>query len=90
MHIIIKDLVTAGKRIDNSLLRILQVILSILRPLLEYGSKVWRCIMSQSKTLDAVLLATCKKILYCSPKICSEAVDLGIEHLRNKKSSFVF
>ena len=64
----IKELVTAGKRKVNSLLRILnnpcsslyvkrQVILSILRPSLEYCSEVWRCTTSQSKALDAVLLA---------------------------------
>ena len=67
-----------------------QVILSILRPSLEYGSEVWRCAASQSKALDAVLLAACKKILSCSSKTCSEAVwgDLGIEPLnlrRNKR-----
>ena len=92
---------TAGKRKVNSLLRILnnpclslyvkrQVILYILRPSLEYGSEVWRCTTSQSKALDAVLLAACKKILGCSSKTCSEAVwgDLGIEPLnlrRNKR-----
>ena len=68
-----KDLVTAGKRKVNSLLRILhnpclclyvkkQEILSILHPSLEYGSEVWRCTTSQSKALDAVLLAACKNI----------------------------
>ena len=46
--------------------------------------------MSQSKALDAVLLAACKKLLCCSSKICSEAVwgDLGIDPLnlgRNKR-----
>ena len=67
----IKDLLTAGKGKVNSLLRILnnpclslyakrQVILSILRPSLEYGSEVWRCTTSQSKALDAVLLAAYK------------------------------
>ena len=97
----IKELVIAGKHKVNSLLKILnnqclslyvkrQVILSILRPSLEYGSKVWRCTTSQSKALDAVLLAACKKILGCSSKTCSEAVwgDLGIEPLnlrRNKR-----
>ena len=85
----IKDLVTAGKckvnRIVNSLLRILhnpglslyvkrQVVLSILQPSLEYSSEVWRCTTSQSKALDAVLLAACKKILCCSSKTCSGAV----------------
>ena len=89
--------------IDVSLLRILrdpclslcmyvkrQVILSILRPSIEYGSEVWWCTMSQSKALDAVLLAACKKILRCYSKTCSEAVwgDLSIEPLdlrRNKR-----
>ena len=90
----IKDLVTASKR--KRLLRILnnpclrQVILSILRPSSEYGSEVLRCTTSQSKALDAVLLAACKKILCCSSKTCSEAVwrDLGIELLdlrRNRR-----
>ena len=85
---------TAGKCKVNSLLRILhnpclslyvkrQVILSILRPSLEYGSEVWRCTMSQSKALYAVLLVACIKILCCSSKTYSEAVwgDLGIEPL---------
>ena len=91
---------TAGKHKVNSLSRILnnpcfslyvkrQVILSILRPSLEYGSEVW-CTTPQSKALDAVLLAACKKISGCSSKTCSEAVlgDLGIEPLilrRNKR-----
>ena len=99
MHII-KDLITAGKHKVNSLLRILhnpclslyakrQVILSIVLPSLEYDSEVWRCTTSQSKELDAVLLAACKNILCCSSKTCNEAVwgDLGIEPLdlrRNK------
>ena len=94
-------LLCAGKRKVNSLLRILnnpclslyvkrQVILSILRPSLEYGSEVWRCTMSQSKALDAVLSAACKKILGCSSKTYSEAVwgDLCIKPLnlrRNKR-----
>ena len=92
---------TAGKCKVNSLLRILnnpclslyvkrQVILSILRPSLEYGNEVWRCTMSQSKALDAMLLAACRKILGCSSKSSSEVVwgDLGIEPLnlrRNKR-----
>ena len=49
---------------------------------------------SQSKALDAVLLAACKKILGCSSKTCSEAVwgDLGIEplDLRRKKRKVVW
>ena len=60
-----------------------QVILSIVRPSLEYGSEVWTCTTSQSEALDAVLLAACKNILFWSSKTCSEAVwaDLGIEPL---------
>ena len=99
----LKDLVTSGKRKLNSLLRILcnpslslnlrrQVILSILRPSLEYGNEVWGC--TQSKALDAVLLGACKKILSCSSKTCSEAVwgDLGVEPLalRRAKSKVVW
>ena len=68
----LKDLVISGKRKLNSLLRILcnpslslylrrQVILSILRPSLEYGNEVWRCTSTQSKALDLLLLGACKK-----------------------------
>ena len=51
---------------------------------------MWRCTTSQSKALDAVLFAACKKILFCSSNTCSEAVwgDLGIKPLnlrRNKR-----
>ena len=71
-----------------------QVILSILHSTLEYGSEVWRCTTSQSNALDAVLLASCKKILCCSSKTYSEAVwgDLGIEpfDLRRKKRKVVW
>ena len=74
-----RDLVTSGKHKLNSLLRILcnsslslylrwQVILSILRPSLEYGNEVWRYTSTQSKAVDAVLLGVCKKILSCSSK----------------------
>ena len=35
---------------------------------------MWRCTTSQSKALDAVLLAVCKKSLCFSSKTCSEAV----------------
>ena len=101
----LKDLVISGKRKLNSLLRILcnpslslylrrQVILSILRPSLEYGNEVWRCTSTQSKALDAVLLGACKKILSCSSKTCNEAVwgDLGVEPLalRRTKSKVVW
>ena len=72
----IKEHVTAGKCNVNSLLRILNnpclsLYVNILQPSLEYGSEVWRCTTSQSKALDAVLLAPCKKILGCSSKTCS-------------------
>ena len=71
-----------------------QVILSIVRPSLEYGSEVWRCTTSQSKALDAVFSAACKEILCFSSKTCSEAVwgDLGIEplDLRRKKRKVVW
>ena len=48
---------------------------------------MWRSISSQPKALDAVLLATCKNILCCFSKTCSEAVwgDLGIEPLDSRK-----
>ena len=96
----IKDLVISCKRKFNSLLRILcnpsldlylrrQVILSILRPSLEYGNEVWRCTSTQSKALDAVLLGACKKILSCSSKTCNEAVCVEPLALRRTKSKVV-
>ena len=50
---------------------------------------MWRCTTSQSKALDAALLAACKKIFCCSLKTCGEAVqgDLGIEPLDLRRVS---
>ena len=77
----LKDLVTSGKRKLNSLLSNpslslylrRQVILSILRPSLEYGNEVWRCTSTQSKALDAVLL-----VLKHVMKLCGVTLVLSL------------
>ena len=54
------------------------LLLSVVRPSLEYGSEVWEGNKSQAAALESVLLGGGKRILGCT---CNEAVrgDLGID-----------
>ena len=57
------------------------LLLSVVRPSLEYGSEVWEGNKSQAAALESILLGGGKWILGCSSKTCNEAVrgDLGID-----------
>ena len=50
------------------------LLLSVVRPSLEYGSETWECNKSQGRELDSIILGGAKKILGCSSKMCNEAV----------------
>ena len=39
------------------------LLLSLLRPSMEYGSEVWKCNKSQASALESILLGGAKKIL---------------------------
>ena len=63
------------------------LLLSVLRPSLEYGSEIWDCNKSQARALESIILGGAKKILGCSSKMCSEAVwgDMGLESLKCRR-----
>ena len=53
------------------------MLVSVLRPTLEYDSEVWACNKRQAASLESIQLGAAKKILGCSSKICNEAVFKG-------------
>ena len=44
------------------------LLLSVVRPSLEYGSEIWDCNKSQTRALESIILGGAKKILGCSSK----------------------
>ena len=76
------SLVTGGGGGNLSARRLL--LLSVVRPTLEYGSKVWEGSKSQAA---AVMLGGAKRILGCSSKTSNEAVrgDMGLETLQGRR-----
>ena len=77
--------VISNKDINMSARRLL--LLSVVRPSLEYGNEVWEGNKSQAAALESVLLGGGKRILGCSSKTCNEAVrgDLGIDTLQGRR-----
>ena len=65
----------------------MRLLLSVLRPIIEYGSEVWKCNKSQASALESILLGGAKKIFGCSSKTCNEAVrgDMGLETLKSRR-----
>ena len=63
------------------------LLLSVLRPSIEYGSEVWKCNKSQASALESILLGGAKKILGCSSRTCNEAVrgDMGLETFKSHR-----
>ena len=55
------------------------LLLSVVRPSLEYGSEIRE---SQARALESVILGGAKKILGCSAKTCNEAGDMGFDRAR--------
>ena len=54
------------------------VLLSVVRPSVEYGSAVWDCNKNQASALEAIILGGAIKNLGCSSKTCNKAVTKGI------------
>ena len=74
--------VISNRGVNLSARRLL--LLSVVRPTLEYGSEVWEGNKSQTA---AVMLGGAKRILGCSSKTCNEAVrgDMGLETLQGRR-----
>ena len=61
------------------------LLLSVIRPSIEYGSEVWEGNKSQAGSLESIILDGAKRILGCSSKTCNEAVrgDMGLGTLQS-------
>ena len=63
------------------------LLLSVIRPSIEYGSEVWEGNKSQAGSLESIILDGAKRILGCSSKTCNEAVrgDTGLDTLQSRR-----
>ena len=94
----IKKLIQNGKQKVNQLNSIISnryinlsarrmLLLSVLRPSLEYGSEVWEGNKSQVASLESIMLGGTKRVLGCSSKTSNEAIwgDMGLEVLQGRR-----
>ena len=74
--------VHSNRDIDLTARRLL--LISVVRPTLEYGSEVWEGNKAQAAALEAVMIGGAKRILGCSSRTCNEAVrgDMGLDSLQ--------
>ena len=80
MHSIISN-----RDIDLTARRLL--LISVVRPTLEYGSEVWEGNKAQAAALESVMIGGAKRILGCSSRTCNEAVrgDMGLDSLQGRR-----
>ena len=96
MHI--KKVLDDGKRRVNQLHSIISnrdinlsarrlILLSVVRPSVDYGSEIWEGNKAKISALESIILKGAKKILGCSSKTCNEAVrgDMGLETLKSRR-----
>ena len=77
--------VISNRDINLSARRLL--LLSVIRPSIEYGGEVWEGDKSQVDALESIILGGAKRILGCSFKTCNEAIrgDMGLETLKSRR-----
>ena len=93
-----KKVVASGKKKVNQLHSVISnrdiylsahrlLLLAVVRPTLEYGSKVLEANKAQAGALESVVLGGAKCILGCSSRTCNEAVrgDMGLESLQGHR-----
>ena len=63
------------------------LLLSVIRPSIEYGSEVWEGNKSQARSLESIILDGAKRILGYPSKTCNEAVrgDMGLDTLQSRR-----
>ena len=68
------------------------LLLSVIRPSIEYGSEVWESNKSQAGSLESIIFNGAKQILGCSSKTCNEAVrgDVGLDTLQSRRDREMF
>ena len=76
--------IISNRNVNLSARRLL--LLSVIRPSIEYGSEVWEGNKSQAGSLESIILDGAKRILGCSSKTCNEAVrgDMGLDTLQSR------
>ena len=77
--------IISNRDIDLTARRLL--LISVVRPTLEYGSEVWECNKAQAAALESVMIGGAKRILGCSSRTCNEAVrgDMGLDSLQGRR-----
>ena len=77
--------VISNRDINLTVRRLL--LLSVIRPRIEYGGEIWEDNKGQIAALESIILGGAKRILGCSSKTCNEAVrgDMGLESLRGRR-----
>ena len=81
-----KRLVKCSNRdIDLTARRLL--LISVVRPTLEYGGEVWEGNKAQAAALESIMIGGAKRILGCSSRTCNEAVrgDMGLDSLQGRR-----
>ena len=75
----------SNRDIDLTARRLL--LISVVRPTLEYGSEVWEGNKAQAAALESVMIGGAKRILGCSSRTCNEAVrgDMGLDSLQGRR-----
>ena len=94
MHI--KKLLDIGREKVNQLYKVISnrnvnlsshrlLLLSVIRPSIEYDSEVWEGNKRQAGSLESITLDGAKRILGCSSKTSNEAVrgDMGLDTLQS-------
>ena len=77
--------IISNRDIDFTARRLL--LISVVRPTLEYGSEVWEGNKAQAAALESVMIGGAKRILGCSSRTCNEAVrgDMGLDSLQGRR-----
>ena len=60
------------------------LLISVVRPTLEYGSEVWEGNKAQAAALESVMIGGAKRILGCSSRTCNEG-DMGLDSLQGRR-----
>ena len=74
----------SNRDIDLTARRLL--LISVVRPTLEYGIEVWEGTCNKA-ALESVMIGGAKRILGCSSRTCNEAVrgDMGLDSLQGRR-----
>ena len=64
------------------------MLLSVIRPSIEYASEVWEGNKNQAGSLESIMLDGAKRIFEQCSKICNAAVrgDMGLDILQSRRN----